>query len=70
MVGPVFVINAKDWASPVHYTISARFDILSGSYCFSDFAKILDLLKYVDLCKFALRINIEPILTALAINQP
>lgn len=69
MSNAMFVINTKDEALLSYYTLKARFDNLSCSILFRLPDKILDDLKHFGLYKLALRMGIDPFMTAVAFHR-
>lgn len=69
MDNAMLVIHARNGARPSYYKYNYRFNTLSGSPLLRLFNKILDVLKYFGLYKFALRMGTGPVLTAVAFHS-
>lgn len=63
--GAIFITNDKDGAFSTYYTGNLRLDHVFGRLWFQLSAKFLDTLVYFGLYKFALRMETDPVLTAL-----
>lgn len=68
-VETMFGINVRNGACHSQYTYNARFDNIGRALVYSLFLKILDVLEYIGLYRFAIFMGIDLVLTFIAIHR-